>query len=217
MEATTKILGKSPQLFIFPILSVCCYMLWMYVWVFGLCFLMTSVDIILPPRGEITDLAQSKSLDFTGYAYVKVEIAIWFLIGQLWFGEIICSVFKYMTVVCISKWYFTSTHDSKGKNSMLTAIWWTFRYNFGSICFGSFILTYIWIPRIFFEYLEGMIKGLGDTNPVSKCLSCCISCCVSCCHRFILTMNKNAYAQVALSSQNYCTAGREAHLLAMRN
>jgi hypothetical protein len=45
----------------------------------------------------------------------------------------------------------------------------------------------------------------------------CISCCINCCHRFIKYVNKNAYAQVALTGENFCTAAVNGFLLILKH
>lgn len=38
---------------------------------------------------------------------------------------------------------------------------WMFRYNFGSLAFGSFLLALVWFIIIVFEYLNKKLNGGG--------------------------------------------------------
>jgi choline transporter-like protein 2/4/5 len=76
---------------------------------------------------------------------------------------------------------------------MFKGIWWTFRYNFGSLAFGSFILAVVWMIRIAFEYLDEKMKAVKEDNPVISAISTCVRCYLDCFHRFIKFLNENAY------------------------
>lgn len=56
--------------------------------------------------------------------------------------------------------YFSSTYDRCGSFTILKGLWWTFRYNFGTLAFGSLILTIISFVRLLFEYIHAKVgKG----------------------------------------------------------
>ena len=56
-----------------------------------------------------------------------------------------------------------------------------------------------------------------NNNDTVKCISCCIRCVLDCCHRFIKFLNKNAYIQVALTGDDFCTSAMVAFTLALKN
>ena len=73
---------------------------------------------------------------------------------------------------------------------------------------------------VIFEYVEKRFKAAAGDGPGSALTNCffgCIRCCLNCCHRFIKFLNKNAYAQVALTSKNFCTSAINAFTLILRN
>jgi len=53
--------------------------------------------------------------------------------------------------------------------------------------------------------------------PALACLLKGIRCCLDCCHRFIKYVNKNAYCQVALTGENFCTAAINGFLLILKH
>ena len=100
---------------------------------------------------------------------------------------------------------------------MSKGLWWSFRYNFGSLALGSLILAIVWIVRVAFEYIDKKMKSLVGNNQLASCISNAIRCCLDCCHRFIKFLNTNAYVQVALTGQNFCASAMSAFVLALKN
>ena len=73
--------------------------------------------------------------------------------------------------------------------------WWLWRYNAGSILFGSLLIAIVLMIRLVFEYIEQKMKSVNaDAGvPVVKYLMMVVRCCLDCCHRFVKYINENAY------------------------
>jgi len=71
-----------------------------------------------------------------------------------WVLELIQAIFSYIMICGVCQWYFTSSSDTRGAMSLTQGLWWSIRYNFGSLCLGSFILAVVWIIRLTFEYID---------------------------------------------------------------
>lgn len=140
-----------------------------------------------------------------------------YIFGFFWIFELVSAISSYVMIVAICTWYFTSTNESRGNFSLTRGFWWTFRYNLGSLAFGSFILAWVWIIRIIFEYLQKQMEKASGDNAVVKCVGGCIRCCLDCFHRFIKFLNENAYIQVALTGENFCTSAMMAFTCAIKN
>mmetsp|Transcript_5755 Transcript_5755/g.9856 ORF Transcript_5755/g.9856 Transcript_5755/m.9856 type:complete len:89 (-) Transcript_5755:551-817(-) len=76
-----------------------------------------------------------------------------------WIYELIQAIFQYVLIVGVCCWYFTSNSDQPGDFSISRGFYWSFRYNFGSLAIGSFLLAVIWIIRIVFEYLDAKLNS----------------------------------------------------------
>jgi hypothetical protein len=74
------------------------------------------------------------------------------------------AVFNYVIIVGVCSWYFTSTQDTRGSFSLQRGFWWSFRYNLGSLAFGSFVLAVIWIIRIVMEYVNSKLETVKEGN-----------------------------------------------------
>ena len=113
----------------------------------------------------------------------------------LWVVFFLLAANDYVHDVAVVSWYFTSREDKVGNFSILRGFWWLFRYNLGSILFGSCLIALITLARIVAEYLESQVKAAngGAPPPCVSCLFGCIRCCLDCCDRFVKYINDNAY------------------------
>jgi hypothetical protein len=123
---------------------------------------------------------------------------IWFsLFTFFWVCAFLMACTEYVQIVAVSSWYFSQNADTRGNYSICRGFWWIFRYNMGSLMFGSFLIACIWIIRIIFEYIDKKMKASVDTDSQMaaplKCISKCCRCYLDCCHRFVKYINKNAY------------------------
>lgn len=81
----------------------------------------------------------------------------------IWNVEFICAFFYFVVSCACAKWYFAEGLQQKEvHNPVSRSIWKAFRYHFGSIALGSFILTFIWIIRITMEIIHEQLKDKLD-------------------------------------------------------
>ena len=140
--------------------------------------------------------------------------------GFLWVLALTLACNFFVIASCVVNWYFTSSSDSKGNISITQGIWWTLRYHLGSLAFGSFILAVIWLIRLIFEYVAAKLKKMEGDNPAGcfiKAVVCCCRCCLDCVNRFIKFLSENAYVQILLTNDNFCTAALNSFLLMLKN
>jgi len=61
------------------------------------------------------------------------------------------------------------------------------------------------------------MEKVKDTSAIARAVMTCTRCCLDCFHRFVKFINENAYIQVALTGQNFCTSAMQAFILALKN
>ena len=57
-----------------------------------------------------------------------------------------------------------------------------------------------------FEILDKQMAKVKDTSAIARTVMACTRCCLDCFHRFVKFINENAYIQVALTGENFCTS-----------
>jgi hypothetical protein len=118
-------------------------------------------------------------------------------------------------------WYFSGQgsemSDSSGEVSILVALKWGLVYHMGSIAFGSFIIAVVTFIRIVFEYLVKKYEAVGNKdNCIYKSVTCCIRCILWCLDTYVKFITKNAFIQLALHSNSFCTSAWQSFYLLVR-
>jgi len=109
-------------------------------------------------------------------------------------------------------WYFSGggsdNQDDQGMGvSVLKAMGWGCWYHLGSVSFGAFLIALITIIRLIFEYIASKYESVaGKDNAVYKAVACCIRCVLWMLDKYVKFITKNAFIQIALSSNSFCTS-----------
>lgn len=139
----------------------------------------------------------------------------------MWVVALILACNFFVTSACVCNWYFTCRSDTDGSIEIHRNIYWVFRYNLGSLAFGSFILAVVWLIRIIFEYVAAKLKAMESSdNPANfiiKCAVCYCRCCLACVNRFVKFITENSYVQVVLNCDNFCTAAYNSFMIVLKN
>jgi hypothetical protein len=79
----------------------------------------------------------------------------------LWIVAFSLAATQYVLIVAVASWYFTQNSDKRGDFSIIRGYYWLWRYNLGSILFGSFLIAVVWFIRIVFEYIQAKLTSNG--------------------------------------------------------
>lgn len=129
---------------------------------------------------------------------------IWFFIfGMFWFMELANAMGQFAISFSVVGWYYTP----KPKNHNWCGLVWGYIYgctfHLGTLAFGSFIIALCRWLRLVMTVLE---RTEGEGNPVAKCIAKILICCITCFEKFFKMINKNAYIDVCITSNNFCGA-----------
>jgi len=183
---------------------------WIVAWVFTAIYIF-SVGTLEPRPSPLQFASTIKWSTQTRYIF------LYHLFGGLWVNAFLIGCSQFIIAAACSVWYFSFKSDTAGKGSLCIGIKWIFRYHFGSIAFGSFLIALIQFIRIIFEYYRQKIQQANKNNPVVKFLLCCTSYFLACLERCIKFITKNAYIQVALTGKNFCRSAWNGFLLVVKN
>ena len=99
-----------------------------------------------------------------------------------------------------------------------SGFWMTFRYHFGSLAFGSFILALVQFIQFIFEIFNRQLEASGaGTNCCVEYLVNCIRCCLECIKRVVEFINKNAFILISITGRNFCSSAGDAVSLITTN
>ena len=144
------------------------------------------------------------------------------LFGFIWITFFLVSCNEFVVIVSAITWYYsdkTVPDDDgiPGDSDVRIGFWWTIRYHMGSLAFGSFLLTVVWIIKVIFEYVGEKLHEATGNNGCTRCMLACCNCCLDCFDRFIRYLTKNAYIYMALSSEGFCSSALNAFILILKN
>lgn len=142
--------------------------------------------------------------------------------GMIWISAFIIAMNEFVIIVSSATWYFSrkdipDADGIPGDSDVWKGMWWSFRYQLGSLALGSGILAIVWTIRGIFEYIGNKFYKASGENKCTKCLLGCISCCLDCFDRFIRYLNRNAYIYMAISSESFCPSALHSFLLILKN
>jgi len=138
----------------------------------------------------------------------------------LWGVAFLIACCQFIIIVATCTWYFNENSDMDGDASISAGIKWIFRYHMGSLALGSLLIALVWAVRIIFEYLKKKSESSGAADAMGapmRALMCMISCCLACLNKIIEYINRNAYIQIALASENFCMSAWNAIALMMKH
>lgn len=147
------------------------------------------------------------------YAF-DVRFAVSFFM-LLWNNAFNIACGQFIVAGAAAAWFFTPNSEKGKKGVVRQSLFWAFRYHFGSLAFGSFIIAVVEFIRYTLLYLQKQAEA--QKNRVMVCILRITRCCLWCLEKFIKFINKNAYIQIALTGANFCTAAKKAFFLILNN
>ena len=208
IEAAAVFIFSNFFLILVPIVTIivtCCYIAY---WI--------ACTIYVYSIGDIT---QYGGTPFSTVEWDDTTTNLWYyqLLALFWIIAFFISVLQFIIAATAAQWYFSHSNDQSGTGSISKSLFWVIRYHLGSLAFGSLIMAIVMLVRFIFEYMKKKVEMGGATNKLTKCLLSCASCCLKCIGECILYLTKNAYIQIAIRSDCFCCAAREAFRLILRN
>ena len=71
--------------------------------------------------------------------------------------------------------------------------------------------------KLAFEYMRRKYAKLIGDNPCTKCVICCLRCCIWCLDYCVKHITKNAFIQIAITSNSFCVSCWLTFWLIVRN
>lgn len=141
------------------------------------------------------------------------------MFSLLWNVAFLSYLALFIIACHVSIWYL----DQETKQFLFplrVSVWWSLRYHLGSIAFGALILAIVWTVKLVLlaviAYVEDL-KKKGVENKVLSMVLKCLLCAVGCFERIVKFISELGFAQVAITSHNFCTSCMEAMALVMSN
>ena len=163
---------------------------------------------------SVTSFTISNSTDVltsvASYTDSSLYELYYFIFATLWANAIIsaASIFVIASACCM--WYYNHGADESLDSPIFRSFKMMFRYHFGSLAFGSFILALVQFMQLIVEIFKKQAESSGaDQSPCFEYVINCLRCCLACVERIVQFINKTAYIQIALRGKNFCMAAKD--------
>ncbi|OQR81239.1 PNS1-like protein [Achlya hypogyna] len=151
------------------------------------------------------------SADGKGYNNAqKFGIFVLMLLAFFWTLFVIKNVVHVTTAGTVASWWYNADNERKSMTST-TALCHAMTLSFGSICFGSLVVSIIETIKTILEVFRQLASQSG--NSVAVCLLGCLECIIGCISRIVQYFNKYAYSYVGIYGFSFIRAGKETYEL----
>jgi len=129
----------------------------------------------------------------------------------LWNNALLMATGQCIIAGACAIWFF----KGPGQRVVCRSTYNCFRYHFGSLALGSFILAVVQFIRYFLAYMEKQAQA--QKNKVMAMVLKCLQCCMYCFEKCLKFLTKHAYIQIAVMGTPFCTSAKNAFFLLLRN
>jgi len=199
IEAACECMFQEPTLLLEPFISLASKAFTLVIMGLGFVTLAACGNVVAGENGVMRSFSWSP--EEYGYAAYMVFMLLWLL-------ELSSATSQYVLAWATQMWYFTPYVNSekidvpswsicKGYANAIT-------FHLGTLALGSLLIAFLRFIRMVLAYLASTAQAQG--NCVGACIAKCCVCFISCFKNFIEFLNKNAYMDVAITSEGFCAS-----------
>ncbi|KAG2829332.1 hypothetical protein PC118_g9050 [Phytophthora cactorum] len=227
VKEASRALQSLPLLVLFPIIPfVMLLILFAYAAIVG-AYIYSSGEMQLASlAGELAEQAGQNVTAEATTTLSKVSpdqtmklLVAYHFFGFLWTAQLINAISMCTIAGAVSRYYWSrnKTSEEMGRFPVFTSFKNCFRYHFGSLAFGSFIIAVVQFIRAALLYLDHQTKDLQQSNLVLKVVMKIVQCCLWCLEKCLRFMSKNAYILIAMKGHSFCTSAKDAFKILLSN
>uniref|UniRef100_K1RVJ4 Choline transporter-like protein n=1 Tax=Magallana gigas TaxID=29159 RepID=K1RVJ4_MAGGI len=136
------------------------------------------------------------------------------LIASVWILQFILACERIVMAGAVAIWYF-QRDSGMPVFPILLSIRRLVRYHLGSAAFGSFIITLLVVVNWILGFIHKRVKN--STGSVGDFLMKCLRCCFWCFENAIRFINSNAYIEIAIIGEGFCSSAQRALKIIVSN
>lgn len=134
----------------------------------------------------------------------------YFFFATLWCSAMISAIGIFVVAAACALWYYNHGANEDLDSPVSRGFKLAFRYHFGSLAFGSFILAVVQFLQAMVEAFKKQAESSGaDQAACFEYVINCLRCCLACVERIVQFLNKTAYIQIAIRGKNFCMAAKD--------
>jgi len=138
---------------------------------------------------------------------------ILYMLMSFWIVCFVNALYQFVIAYAVAEYYYTPYDHDGEKDVGCCAIWDGLYFGLllhgGSLAFGSLLIAIFMVLQKLIEFAEKQNKDTVN-NPVITCVLCLFGCCINCCKETVEFVNKTAYIDIAVTSNSFCAAAKNA-------
>lgn len=103
-----------------------------------------------------------------------------FIFGTLWMAAFISAMGTFVISSACCMWYYSHGPGQELDWPIARSYKMIFRYHFGSLAFGSFILALVQFLQLIVELFKKQAEASGASNKCLEYVTACLQCCLAC-------------------------------------
>mmetsp|Transcript_1497 Transcript_1497/g.3568 ORF Transcript_1497/g.3568 Transcript_1497/m.3568 type:complete len:635 (-) Transcript_1497:67-1971(-) len=207
VKAACAALFDEPSLLLWPFIQLVLKLVAIAVLVYGFLWVASCGDFAANQTGTVRGLRRNFSWTYEQYGYMVL-----YILGAIWILEVITALGQFVISYSVAVWYFAPYDQGGSKDIPVCPIFRALcigsTFHLGSIALGAFLVSLVRTLKIIFGYIAERNKD--DGNTIVRLVAGCCFFCLQCFENCIRFLNQNAYIDIAITSNSFCTAAREA-------
>lgn len=164
LRVAAKVIMSNLRMIVVPIVGMVVILVWIIFFGYSLLWLMSCGEM---QSNQLTNPIDGTIIGtYVSYKWTDTEkYMMWAaLFYFLWIVAFALAATQFVLIVAVASWYFTESTRHRGDFSLMRGYWWLWRYNLGSVLFGSFMIALVWFIRIIFEYINQKLQSNGGSS-----------------------------------------------------
>lgn len=208
-SCTVQFIQNNPLVFALPILTAVVTVIWTAFWLVCVVFIFSVGDP--EPRPGFPFITEMMWNDNTR------GVLVYHVFALLWISAFIIGSCQFIIAGSTCIWYFECKSENKGRFAIARASKWLISYHWPSIAIGSLVIAICQFIKLCFEAFRKKMAVADKTIPWVKAVLCMTGYCLWFLEKCVKMISKNAYIQIALTNNNFCTSAWHSFALIIKN
>jgi len=215
VEAACHCMGDMPTLLLEPALALTSKWLLLSGLAYGFAMLVSCAEVqpmtlqeYAVTSGHDDRAAFRRKFHFSDF---QLQCMVYYVLVSFWLFEVLSALTQFVIAYSVQLWYF-SPMGPRGRDAPCCPLMRGCRiallYHLGSLAYGALLVSSMRGLRAFLGFFARQADMEG--NNLGLCCARCCSCCLECFENCVLSVNKTAYMELAVSSSDFCLSARRA-------
>jgi len=207
IEAACQCMFGEMELLLQPVIDVVIRLSLFFALAFGFLIMCSMGEVKADNEATIGGhqvAGASRSIQYTDE---EKYMLLYYIFGYFWIMELANALCQFVISYVVVLWYYTEKNENGGKKLVFGGLLRGYAagmVHLGSLAFGAFLIATCRMVNLILGFVAKQAKAGG--NPVMALIAKALMCCVTCFQRFLEYINKNAYIDIAINSNTFCTA-----------